>query len=106
ARGSLTDQEREILAREVFCEHVPDMDEYRAELNRAGFEDLELIDMSEPWSVFVQERWSGFRALRERNLQLHGAQIVDGLDAFYSAVVELFTNGNLGGIRFVARKPV
>lgn len=106
ARGTLTDGEREILAREVFCDHVPEMEDYRAELRAAGFEGLELIDMSEPWVEFVQERWSRFRALRERNLRLHGADIVDGLDDFYSAVVKLFTGGNLGGIRFVARKPL
>ncbi|MDH3715863.1 MAG: methyltransferase domain-containing protein [Gammaproteobacteria bacterium] len=106
ARGTLTDCEREILVREVFCEHVPDMDEYRAELRAAGFENLELIDMSEAWAVFVQERWSGFRAMRERNMRLHGAEIIDGLEEFYSAVVELFAGGNLGGIRFVANKPL
>jgi hypothetical protein len=39
-------------------------------------------------------------------MQLHGAEIVDGLDEFYSAIVELFGGGNLGGIRFVANKPL
>lgn len=105
ARGELTPDERDSLARDVFCERVPSMDEYREELSAAGFEALELIDMSEPWTAFVQERWSGFRAQRKRNLALHGAAIVDGLDEFYAAIVKLFTAGNLGGIRLVARRP-
>lgn len=106
ARGTLTKGEREILARDVFCEHVPDLNEYRTELRAAGFENVELIDMSEAWAVFVRERWSVFRTMRERNMQLHGAEIVDGLDEFYGAIVELFGGGNLGGIRFVANKPL
>ncbi len=105
ARGEFTPGEQESLARDVFCERVPSMDEYREELSAAGFEALELIDMSEAWTAFVQERWSGFRAQRARNLALHGAEIVDGLDDFYGAIVKLFTAGNLGGIRLIASKP-
>lgn len=105
ARGELTAAERESLARDVFCEHVPDLDAYRAGLRDAGFADVEVVDMSEPWAAFVRQRWRDFRAQRERNLRLHGEEIVDGLDEFYRAVVALFDGGNLGGIRLVARKP-
>ena len=60
--------------------------------------------MSESWRRFVVERLESFRASRDRNLDLHGAEIVQGLDEF-AAVAELFSGGNLGGIRVVAWKP-
>ncbi len=105
ARGELTDAERESLAREVFCEHVPSLDDYREQLAAAGFERLELIDMTAEWRAFVEARHAAFRDRRERNLALHGPAVVDGLDEFYSAIVRLFGGGNLGGLRLVAWKP-
>ena len=105
ARGMLTDSEREKLARQVYCERVPSMDDYRRELASAGFEKVELTDMSDQWAAFVTDRLQKFEDARERNLKLHGTEIVDGLTEFYAAVVELFKAGNLGGVRLVAWKP-
>lgn len=105
ARGQLSAGERESLARDVFCEHVPGLDEYRAQLTAAGFERVELIDMTEAWRAFVEQRHAVFTAQRERNLALHGADLVDGLEHFYGAVVRLFGGGNLGGIRLLAWRP-
>lgn len=105
ARGRLTDAERETLARELSCEHVPNLAQYRDELSAAGFEGLELTDMTPAWTDFVAQRRAGFRARRERHVAVHGEAIVDGLDEFYTLVADLFRGGNLGGIRLVARKP-
>lgn len=105
ARSPLSAAERQSLADDIFCEHVPTMADYQTELARAGFDSLELVDVSESWTQFVVERLESFRAGRERNLKLNGAEIVQGLDEFYAAVVALFRGGNLGGIRLVAWKP-
>ena len=104
-RGSLSGQEREALSREVFCDHVPAMDDYRRELEQAGFENIELVDMSDKWTQFVVDRRNAFEHARERNESLHGAELVEGLSGFYSTVVNLFQAGNLGGICFTARRP-
>jgi len=104
-RGKLSEQEREALSRDVYCDHVPDMDEYQDELEQAGFENIELHDMSEVWTQFVVERQNAFEHARERNESLHGAELVEGLSGFYATIVNLFQAGNLGGICFVARKP-
>ena len=106
ARAPLNGVEQKLLSEHVYCDHVPTMDQYDEELTQAGFENVELIDMTGPWTDFVISRHRGFRKNRERNLALHGAEIVDGLDHFYTTIVALFNGGNLGGIRLVAWKPV
>ena len=62
--------------------------------------------MTRPWQSFVMDRFQGFRAASDRNRLVHGDAIVDGLHGFYEVVVKLFQDGNLGGIRFTASKPV
>lgn len=104
-RGALTPAEREALSREVYCNHVPSLRAYREELERAGFVEIHLHDLSDEWTRFVEERLKQFTDNRERNTVLHGEELVAGLGQFYSTIVSLFRAGNLGGIAFVARKP-
>ncbi len=103
-RGNFTIEERERLAGDVFCHHVPTLAEYEADLAAAGFGDIELIDMSDEWTAFVAGRLAAFRASRDELVDRHGVALVDGLDHFYSAVESLFSGGNLGGLRLVAHK--
>ena len=105
ARAPLHEDEQMLLSEDVYCDHVPTMDQYRDELGQAGFKDVELIEMTEPWTDFVIARHQDFRNNRDRNLALHGVEIVDGLDHFYTTIVNLFGGGNLGGLRLVAWKP-
>ena len=104
-RNPLTDQDKLVLRREVYCDCVPTMSEYFNELSEAGFTRIELVDKSAQWTEFVVERQSAFENARERNENLHGKKIVNGLSEFYRAIVNLFTAGNLGGVCFTAWKP-
>ena len=38
-------------------------------------------------------------------MALHGIELVEGLDHFYSSVDDLFKGGNFGGLRIEAWKP-
>ena len=104
-RNPLSDQDKLVLRREVYCDCVPTMSEYFNELSEAGFTRIELVDKSAQWTEFVVERQSAFENARERNENLHGRKIVNSLSEFYSAIVNLFTAGNLGGVCFTAWKP-
>ena len=104
-RGTLSEREQLILARDIWCDRVPTMTDYRMELSDAGFENIALTDMTTSWLSFVMDRFQGFQAASERNRVVHGDAIVDGLHGFYEAVVNLFKDGNLGGIRFTVSKP-
>ena len=105
ASAPLTESEQKDLAVHVYCERVPSMDDYRIELTDTGFENIRLVDMSKTWTEFVVDRLQKFEAAHERNLNLHGVEIVEGLTEFYTTVVNLFKVGNLGGIKFTANKP-
>lgn len=104
-RHNLTTAERKALRKDVFCDHVPSMENYTRELAEAGFVDIELEDVSESWTEFVSERKQVFECTRKRNVALHGQAVVSGLEEFYTTIVRLFQGGNLGGISFVAWKP-
>ena len=105
ASAPLTESEQKDLAVHVYCERVPSMDDYQIELTDTGFENIRLVDMSKTWTEFVVDRLQKFEAAHERNLNLHGVEIVEGLTEFYTTVVNLFKVGNLGGIKFAANKP-
>jgi len=102
-RRPLTDAERERLKKDVYCAALPTADEYRRELESAGFEDIQLRDMSADWTAFVSDRRRRFAADRVRFVHLHGPATFGKLDAFYQAMQTLFEGGNLGGIRITAR---
>ena len=40
---------------------------------------------------------------RERNVSVHGLDIVDGLDDFYATVARLFETGVIAGLKILAR---
>jgi cyclopropane fatty-acyl-phospholipid synthase-like methyltransferase len=104
-RGRLSPQELATLEADVYCEFVPSLADYETQLRDAGFDDIELTDMTGAWLPFVQARKEEFFRCRERNLRVHDPEIVDGLEEFYTSIVDLFEGGNLGGVRVIARKP-
>ena len=104
-KAPLTTEEKDLLRQEVYCDHIPSMNDYRRELAEAGFQDIELEDKSQVWTQFVEKRLRVFRDTWLRNVKLHGSEVVEGLDEFYATITRLFQTGNLGGIAFVARKP-
>lgn len=101
-RAPLAAAEIESLERDVYCSALPTAKEYRRRLERAGFREVELIDMSADWTAFVTERQRRFAADRVRFVHLHGPATFGKLDAFYQAMQQLFEGGNLGGLRITA----
>ncbi|MFT5194479.1 MAG: cyclopropane fatty-acyl-phospholipid synthase-like methyltransferase [Cellvibrionaceae bacterium] len=100
-----TAQESHDLESKIYCHYVPSPAEYVAHVEAAGFIDVQFDDMSTRWTQFVHERFDAFRSDRERQLRVHGAAVVEGLDDFYATMTALYEGGNLGGIRLTARKP-
>lgn len=105
ALGPFTPEERELLTVKLYGLRLATVAEYRGELSGAGFEDIRLRDMTADWARFTRERLAAYRSERGRHVAVHGTGIVDALDGFYAVVDRLFQSGNLGGLRFVARKP-
>ena len=92
------------LERDLYAITLPSIDAYRANLDAAGFEVEECVDLSADWAQFTRQRLAAFRAERARHVRVHGAATVQALDDFYHAVDHHFQSGKLGGLRICARR--
>jgi len=98
--------DRDALADKLVCTYLPSAAEYTAQLQAAGFAEVELVDMSASWTAFTADRLAAFRAGRARQVEVHGADVVDGLDDFYATVADLYGRGVIGGARITAALPL
>ena len=56
------------------------------------------------WVTLGVTRRDRFQADRQRQLELHGEEVVHMMETFYTAVAGLFTGGRLGGVRNTGSK--
>ena len=104
ARGDIDEAQRKLLQRDLYAITLRHINEYRRDLEDAGF-DVEICNsMSADWAEFVRVRLINFRAERARHLRVHGEAAVNALTDFYTAVNRHFQSGKLGGLRLCARK--
>jgi cyclopropane fatty-acyl-phospholipid synthase-like methyltransferase len=102
-RRALSVDEMESLAVKVQCPFLPTVEDYRDDLRQAGFNHVDVVDVTEDWKTFTSARLSAFRAGRARHVALHGEALVAGLDDFYATVARLFAGGAISGLKIVAR---
>ena len=105
ARETLTAAERLSLSQNIYCDYCPDLSEIESGLEAAGFEAIELVDMTSGWRDFVAARYADFHGDRDRHIAVHGLEVVEGLEHFYQSVTDLFNGGHWGGLRLHARRP-
>jgi cyclopropane fatty-acyl-phospholipid synthase-like methyltransferase len=96
-------EEAEALKVKVQCLTIPSPHDYEAQLGNANFSDVTMDDVTESWKDFTASRLAMFRNARPRNIEVHGQEIVDGLDDFYGAVAQLFQAGAITGLKIIAR---
>jgi cyclopropane fatty-acyl-phospholipid synthase-like methyltransferase len=99
-----TAEELLSLQRDVYCYDLPTKDAYTQVLQAAGFTDIQWLDLTADWAAFCDQRLQQFKANKSQFIDLHSAATYDKLLEFYTAVATLFNEGNLGGVRIVARK--
>lgn len=102
----LTPQEQRTLRHEVYCRYLPTLAQYQSELVAAGFEIALAEDLTAEWTDKTADRLTAFRAGRAKETEVHGESLVANVEAFYSAVAELFKGGHCGGLRILCRKPM
>ena len=103
--GRLTDEERQSLAVNVFCEWLPSLTLFRTQCEDVGFETVEVTDITAAAVDFAKERINHWRATREHQITVHGEEIFDGLEHFFQAVRELYQGGHFGLAHLLAKKP-
>lgn len=103
-RGEFTPTEQQDFSTKLYGQSLPSFREYEHQIRAAGFDDVEISDLSEDWTQFCRQRVDQFRNQRVRHVDVYGTTVVDDLDDFYATVSGLFEAGNLGGIRVSAAK--
>ena len=97
-------EQKVSLQRDVFCSDLPTREEYIKHLEASGFRNVRFEDRTERWTTFCSDRLRTFVADRGRFESVHGKPTYDRLLHFYTAVLNLFQSGNLGGVRICAEK--
>jgi cyclopropane fatty-acyl-phospholipid synthase-like methyltransferase len=103
ARRAPTKEEAAELEVKVQCPVLPSPVDYEAQLRAAGFGDIRIDDVTSQWTNFTTSRLDAFRSSRDRNIDVHGREIVEGLDDFYATVARLFETGAIAGLKIHAR---
>jgi SAM-dependent methyltransferase len=96
-------EELKILSTDIYCDYLPTSQEYKKQLIDCGFTEVELIDKTDNWKKFVNERRDDFSRHREDQIKKHDVEIVDDLEDFYIKMALLYNGGNLGGLRVLAK---
>jgi len=102
--GEFDQEETRILSEDVQCSYLPTSEEYKKQLIENNFTEVELIDKTDCWNNFVRERVDKFVKNRNRYTGIHGIEITEEIEDFYKKMLQLFNNGNLGGVRIIAAK--
>ncbi len=103
-RGEFKDNELAVLSNDISCDYLPSKDDYKKQLIDKGFTEVEIVDKTDSWKNFVQERKEKFIQTRESQIEIHNHIVVDELEDFFEKVSWLFNGGNLGGLRIIAKK--
>jgi cyclopropane fatty-acyl-phospholipid synthase-like methyltransferase len=97
-RNNLNSDDMKVLADIVSCGPLPTEAEYIAAMEVAGFTNIQFIDKTKDWAIFVAGRLQIFRDNKESRIAVLGEQTYKALDIFYSSVSKLFSEERLGGV--------
>lgn len=104
---AFTSEEKVLLAEEVYvpCGELPTREAYEDVVRAAGFA-CDFQDATQEWTAFTKERHDLWVDNRERHVRVHNEETWTALNRFYTAMVTLFSGGNLGGVKITLTKPV
>jgi cyclopropane fatty-acyl-phospholipid synthase-like methyltransferase len=83
---------------------LTDTDAFFQDLDDAGFDEIDISDMTGSWAGFCAARARSFRDSHARHARVHGEAVASRLETFFNDVERLFAEGLLGGVRIVARR--
>jgi sarcosine/dimethylglycine N-methyltransferase len=104
ARAPFIEDDRPDVEQMLYGVTMTSAGTYARDITAAGFDDVDITDVSAEWGAFCETRAASWRANAARHVRVHGEEIVTTLDRFFTIVAQLFASGRLGGLRIVARK--
>ena len=105
ARNSMTNEIRSRLESEMAFSELSTLEQYCHLLEEKGCQVVEVEDLSDDWAQILIDRLAMYRSLKEQTVSSFGLAHFQKWDRTYSFFVGLYRSGELGGGRFVARKP-
>ena len=101
---SMTKPVRERLRQEMTFTELNTLNGYRALLDANGCGVKKAEDLTEEWAQVLVKRLAMYRRLKDQTVARFGSSHFEKWDRTYSFFVGLYTSGELGGGRFLARK--
>merc|ERR1712050_203174 len=95
---SFTAQEKSSLLDVVSAPNVSTPEQYAADLESAGFVDIEVVDLSPIWQKWTKARHELYVKSKDNTVKTQGKSIYNSRVHFYKVIDDLFA-GNLGGCR-------
>ena len=105
ARNSMTNEIRSRLENEMVFSELSTLEQYCHLLEEKNCQVVEVEDLSDNWAQILIDRLAMYRSLKEQTVSSFGLAHFQKWDRTYSFFVGLYRSGELGGGRFVARKP-
>ena len=103
ALHALHAEELDLLERIVGAVYIPTIDQYRRDLEEAGFTDIHFEDLTDVWTDFVLERQVLFAQNYDSFRQQVGERNAENMREFFDTVATVFQGGRLGGVRITGR---
>ena len=100
---ALSDSEMQRLQREMTFPTLETTDGYTALLESSAHATVASEDLSEQWARILIDRLAMYRGLEQETIRKFGFDHFRKWDDTYAFFVGLFSEGKLGGGRFVAR---
>ncbi|MDH3232031.1 MAG: methyltransferase domain-containing protein [Alphaproteobacteria bacterium] len=104
AKPGLGAADRAALRQGIAAVGIETTESYRALLADAGFNAIEVEDLSADWEPILRQRLAMYERLREEARDPGGTDPHAGYIAVYSHFVDLVSGGALGGGRFSASR--
>ena len=104
SRKPFNEKELSELLNEIYANYLPNIQTYRSDIEKAGFNLISCQDMTEEWAIFTRNRYLTYNKQKDRNLRVHGKTIYNDINSFYSFIDRYFTQNKLGGVRVIAQK--
>ncbi len=103
-RAPFSADEAEAVRQMLYGVTMTDAESLAQDMDDAGFDEIDMTDMSPSWATFCAARAAAFRKDLDRHIRVHGEEIAMRLEQFFSTVERLFASGSLGGVRIAAHR--
>jgi len=106
SRKPFNKKELSELLNDIYGNYLPDIETYKSEIKKIGFNLIFYQDMSDKWTKFTRTRYLSYNQQKDRHIRVHGEKIYNSINSFYAFIDRYFAKGKLGGIRVIAKKTI